>query len=343
MPTRSILVTFGSVLLAFAVGACFITFSGINPLFAYGALIKGAFWGIDNLSETVVKLIPLLLTGLGVAFPLKCRTFNIGAEGQLYAGALVATWMGLSLRLPHIPFVILLAVGGFLGGGVWGAIPGWLKARWGVSEIINTIMMNYIAIFLVTYVVRGPLQEARRVFTQTDPIAEAARLNLLIPGTRLHMGILIGLFCAVIVYIIFWKTPLGFHLRTVGENPEAAWYAGISISRHTVFSMFMGGGFAGLAGMVEITGIHHRLLAGFSPGYGYSAIAVALLGKAHPLGIILTAFFFGGLRQGAGSMQRLAQVPVTVVYLLEGLVILFILSGEYFFESRIKGPESEGE
>jgi len=342
MSFRSILVTFGSIFLAFAAGAGFILFSGINPLFAYGSLFKGAFWGIDNLSETIVKLCPLLLAGLAVAFPLKCRMFNIGAEGQLYLGALVSTWLGLSLQLPHLPFVLLLTAGGFLAGGIWGAIPGWLKARYGVSEIINTIMMNYIAIFLVTYIVRGPLQEARKVFPQTDPIAKVAELNLLVSGTRLHIGILIGLFCAVIVYVIFWKTPLGFQIRTVGENPEAAWYAGINISRQTVFSMFMGGGFAGLAGMVEITGIHHRLLAGFSPGYGYSAIAVALLGKAHPLGIILTALFFGGLRQGAGSMQRLAQVPVTVVYLLEGLVILFILSGEYFLESRKEGLKTEG-
>lgn len=342
MSFRSILVTFGSIVLAFVGGACLIVISGINPLFAYGALFKGAFWGIDNFSETALKLTPLLLTGLGVAFPLKCRIFNIGAEGQLYLGALVSTWLGLSLQWPHIPFIILLAVTGFLAGGVWGAIPGWLKARWGVSEIINTIMMNYVAIFLVTYVVRGPLQEARGVFTQTDPIAKAAELNILVPGTRLHTGILIGLFCAMSVYFIFRATPLGFHLRMVGENPEAARYAGVSTGRSTVFSMFMGGGFAGLAGMVEITGIHHRLLAGFSPGYGYSAIAVALLGKSHPLGIILTALLFGGLRQGAGSMQRLAQVPVTVVYLLEGLVILFVLSGDYFLGSRVKVSEGEG-
>lgn len=285
---------------------------------------------MDNLSETLVKSCPLLLTGLAVAFPLKCRIFNIGAEGQLYMGALVSTWLSLSFRLPHASFLLLLGIGGFLGGGIWGAIPGWMKAKWGVSEIINTIMMNYVAILFVTFIIRRPLQEARRVFPQTDLIPSIAQLDLLAAGTRVHIGILIALLCAIIVYFIFWKTPLGFHIRTVGENPHAALYAGINISRHTIFSMFIGGGLAGLAGMVEITGIHHRLLASFSPGYGYSAIAVALLGKAHPLGIILTALFFGGLSQGAGSMQRLAQVPVTVVYLLEGLIILFILGGEYF-------------
>ena len=135
-------------------------------------------------------------------------------------GALVSTWLGLSLRLPHIPFLMVLSLSGFLAGGAWGALAGWLKARWGVSEIINTIMMNYIAILFVTYIVRGPLQEARRVFPQTDPILQAAHLDLLIPASRLHIGIIIALFCAIFVYFIFWKTPFGFHIRTVGENPE---------------------------------------------------------------------------------------------------------------------------
>jgi len=336
---RSIWITCCSILLAFVLGAGFILLSGINPITAYGCLLKGAFGGVDNLSETVVKLCPLLLTGLAVAFPLRCGVFNIGAEGQLYLGALVSTWLSLSFQLPHVLFLILLAVFGFLAGGLWGAIPGWLKAKWGVSEIINTIMMNYIAIFLVTYLVRGPLQETRRVFTQTDPIPAAAHLDVLIPGTRLHIGILIALFSAVFIYLLIAKTPFGFRIRAIGENPEAASYAGVNIYRNTIFSMVMGGGLAGLAGMVEIMGIHHRLLASFSPGYGYSAIAVALLGKANPLGIILTSIFFGGLSQGSGSMQRLAQVPVAVVYLLEGLVILFVLSGEYFLGARKKRRE----
>lgn len=331
---RSIWITSCSIFVAFALGAVFILLSGINPINAYTSLFKGAFGGIDNLSETIVKLCPLLLTGLAVAFPLKCGVFNIGAEGQLYLGALVSTWFSLSFHLPHIPFLILLSAVGFLAGGLWGAIPGWLKAKWGVSEIINTIMMNYIAILLVTYLVRGPLQEMRKVFPQTDPIPEVAHLNLLVSGTRLHLGILIALFCALVIYVIIAKTPVGFRIRTVGENPEAARYAGVNIYRNTIFSMLMGGGLAGLAGMVEIMGIHHRLLASFSPGYGYSAIAVALLGKANPIGIILTSLFFGGLSQGAGSMQRLSQVPVAVVYLLEGLVILFVLSGDYFLVPR---------
>lgn len=339
---RSFIIAILSIAAAFTLGAGLLLFSGINPILAYTALFKGAFWGIDNFSETIVKLCPLLLTGLAVAFPLKCRIFNIGAEGQLYMGALVSTWLSLFLRLPHIPLLIVLGLGGFIAGGAWGAIAGWLKARWGVSEIITTIMMNYIAIFFVTYIIRGPLQETRRVFPQTDPIPQIAHLDLLLPASRLHIGIVIALFCAIIVYFIFWKTPFGFHIRAVGENPEAAWYAGINIPRHMIISMFIGGGLAGLAGMVEITGIHHRLLATFSPGYGYSAIAVALLGKAHPLGIIFTAFFFGGLSQGAGSMQRIANVPVTIVYLLQGLVILFILSGEYFSVRRQRIPIREG-
>jgi general nucleoside transport system permease protein len=338
---RPLIVVIISVAAAFALAAGLILFSGINPIPAYTALFKGAFWGIDNFSETIVKLCPLLLTGLAVAFPLKCKIFNIGAEGQLYMGALVSTWLSLFLSLPHIPLLFVLGLGGFLAGGAWGAIAGWLKARWGVSEIINTIMMNYIAIFFVTYIIRGPIQETRRVFPQTDPIPQIAHLDLLFPASRLHIGIVIALFCAIIVYFIFWKTPFGFHIRVVGENPEAAWYAGINIPHHIIISMFIGGGLAGLAGMIEINGIHHRLLASFSPGYGYSAIAVALLGRAHPLGIIFTAFFFGGLSQGAGSMQRAANVPVTVVYLLEGLVILFVLSAEYFLVRRVRIPIRE--
>lgn len=322
---------------ALAVGSGLILLAGASPLVAYKALIDGAFGSLYSLSETLVRAHPLLLAGLGVTIAIRCGVWNIGAEGQLYLGALMATWLGITLTTwPPALLIPLAIVASFLAGGFWAMIPGVLKAKRGVSEIINTIMMNYVAIFGVSYLVTGPLQEARRVLPQSPPIAEVAQLPIIVSGTRLHMGVILALISAVAVYIILWKTTLGYEIRAVGSNPEAARYGGISVGRKVVTAMTISGGLAGLAGMGEILGIHHRLISAFSPGYGYTAIAVALLGRLHPLGVVLAAILFGILEVGSGTIQRTAGVPVQVLYIIQGLVILFLLLGEFLHRSYIR-------
>lgn len=324
----------GAVIGALLVGSGAIALAGASPLQAYLILLQGAFGSLDNLAETLVRTSPLLFAGLGISIGIRCGLWNIGAEGQLYLGALIVTWLGITLTgWPSYFLLPLSVVLSFAAGGAWAAIPGLLKARLGGSEIISTIMLNYVAIYGVSYLVSGPLQEAQKVFPQSPPIPVEAHLPIMISGTRLHAGIVLALVSAVAVYILLWKTTLGYEIRAVGHNPEAARYAGIKVGRKVVIAMLLSGGLAGFAGMGEILGLHHRLLAFFSPGYGYTAIAVALLGRLHPLGVVLAAMLFGVLEVSSGAMQRYAGVPVQVVYIIEGLVILFLLAGEYLYRS----------
>lgn len=226
-----------------------------------------------------------------------------------------------------IPVVILA---GFVGGGIWGAIPGILKAKLGVSEIINTIMLNYIALYFVGYLLDVPLREPPGYYPQSAQIVQEGWLPFILPGTRLHAGILIALFLVAAYYFLMFRSPLGYKIRAVGLNPHAARYGGINVELNMVIAMVLSGGLAGIAGACEIAGVHHRLHALFAANYGFDAIAVALLGKLHPLGVLASALFFGALHVGASSMQRAAQVPASVVYVIQGLVIVFVLADMFF-------------
>ncbi len=316
---------------ALAVGAALVLVAGANPLTGYLALIGGAFGSLNSLAEVGVKAAPLLLAGLGIAFAFKAGYWNIGAEGQLYMGALGATWIGLHLGAWPMAVVLPAAVGtGFVLGAIWGLIPGLLLARLGVSEIINTIMFNYIAIFFVSYLVTGPMKEEGGYLPQTDLIAESAVLPKLLPPTRLHAGVLLAVGAAAVLYWIMVRSTLGYRLRVVGGNPQAARYAGISVDRVFVIASGVSGGLAGLAGMGEISGLHQRLLEDISPGYGYTAIVVALLGRLHPVGVVIAAVLFSALRVGADAMQRRLGIPVALVYIIQALVILFVVGREAF-------------
>ncbi|MFQ5912158.1 MAG: ABC transporter permease [Nitrospinota bacterium] len=320
-----------AVLLALVVEAVLILLVGKDPIEAYKFLFLGSFGSLHAITETLTKASPLILAGLGVAFAFQCGLFNIGAEGQIYIGALAATWVGLTFTsLPAVFLLPFVAIAAGLLGGFWGGITGFLKAKTGANEIITTIMLNYVAIHLVSYMVDKPLRESSGFFPQTDRIAAQAYLPPLIPGTRLHAGFLAGLILVLCTYVLLYYTTVGYEVRTVGSNQRAAEFGGISVSRSVTLAMTVSGGLAGLAGFGEVSGIHHRLLDGISPGYGFDAIAVALLGKAHPLGVIPAAIFFGALRVGGNMVQRSIGVPVAIIYSLQGLVILFILSTNYF-------------
>ena len=344
---NTMLVPILAVLTALIVGGIVIAMVGGNPFYAYLGLFQGAFGSAKAWSETAVWATPYILAGLAVALAFKGGLFNIGAEGQLALGAVVSAWIGYALpdmlgfSLPaiiHIP----LAVGlGLLAGAVWGAIPGALKAYTGGHEVINTIMMNYIALNMVSFLLNGPMKDKspNNVVARTPPIAESARFTPIFEGYRVHWGFVLALLVAVFIWWLLWKTTLGFEIRTVGSNPDAAKYAGINVKRIIILSMALSGALAGLAGAFEVTGLNYRHELGFSVGYGFDAIAIALLGKNHPLGVVLGAFLFAGMRNGATRMQFLTQIPVDVISVIQALILLFVAADaiiRYIYRIRVQ-------
>ena len=278
-------------------------------------------------SESLVAATPYIFAGLSVAVGFKAGLFNIGAEGQVYAGALASAFVGYTFT--GLPWFILLPfaiAAGALAGAIWAAIPGYLKAKTGAHEVINTIMMNYIMFNLADWLVGpgGPMR-AKGGAPRSPEIAPAAHLPTLLPDpVRLHWGFFLALAVALFVYWFLWKTTLGFELRTVGASPNAAKYAGMNITRNFVMAMALAGGLAGMGGANELLGLNHFFTASFSPGYGFDAIALALLGKSHPLGVVLAALLFGVLRNGATRMQSVANIPVDIISVVQALIIAFI-------------------
>jgi len=315
-----------AVLIAFLVGAVVLLAAGVDPLLAYGAMLDGAVGNWAAVGLTLQKSVLLIFAGLGVAFAFRCTLFNIGAEGQLHIGALIGTIIALYVTgLPHWLHVSLCLAGGFVGGALWGGIPGYLRARRGLSEIIMTIMLNYVAFWFVSFLVHGPIQEDAGYYPQTELVPPTAKLPLFWEAGRLHVGFLVAIAVAVVVYVILFRTTLGFQIRAVGHSLTAARHAGISPTRNMTIAMLISGGLAGMAGLVEILGVQHRLSDFFSPGYGYDAIAVALLGNSNPVGVVLAAIFFGALRAGSNMMQRSVAVPAAVAGLIQGITVLFVV------------------
>lgn len=326
---RNLVIPVLAVLLSLVVGAIFILAVRVNPLAAYGALFKGAVGSPRALIQTALLATPLLLISLGLTLAFRSTVWNIGAEGQFFMGALAATWVGLTFSgWPMWLLLPLMVVAGWLFGAAWAAIPGLLKAKQGANEIVTSLLLNYVAIFFINYLVRLPLKDPEYYLPQSASLVEAAILPP-IPGTRLHIGLVLALLCVPLVYLLLFKTPLGYRLRVVGANPEAGRYAGINVPAHIVIAMMLSGGLAGIAGMVEVSGVHHRLMSGISPGFGYTAIVVALLGRLHPVGALLASFLFAALVIGADSMQRIVGLPVALTAVIQALVVLFILASDY--------------
>ena len=343
-----LLVPILAILTAMVVGGVIIALVGGNPFAAYIGLGQGAFGSFKALSETAVWATPYIFAGLAVALAFKGGLFNIGAEGQLALGAVASAWFGYALpdilgfSLPaiiHIP----LAVGmGVLAGALWAAIPGALKAYTGGHEVINTIMMNYIALNMVSFLLNGPMKDRspNNVIARTPAIAESARIPVLFEGLRVHWGFVLALVVAAVVWWLLWKTTVGFEIRTVGSNPDAAKYAGINVKRIIILTMALSGALAGLAGAIEVTGLNYRHELGFSVGYGFDAIAIALLGKTHPLGVVLAAILFAGMRNGATRMQFLTQIPVDIISVIQALILLFVAADAIIrYIYRIKAGE----
>ena len=314
-----------AVALALLLGGLLLAALGAEPTRALGALAKGAFGDRIALENTLVRMGPLVLIGLAIALSFRCGIWNIGGEGQLYAGALVATALATRIA-PDAPAALavpLALAGGALAGGAWAGIAAALRVRRNVSEVLSTLMLNFIAILAVAWAVHGPLQELAGTYPQSDALPDAARLPFL-PGTRrAHAGLLLALVLPAALWFFLFRSAAGLRLRAVGLAPLAARYAGISPERETVRVLVLSGALAGLAGAVEVAGVTGRLFQNLSPGYGFTAIAVALLARLNPLAVLPSAVFFAALASGSGAMQRVADVPSVAVQVIEALVILF--------------------
>ena len=279
-------------------------------------------------TDSLVAATPYIFAGLAVAVGFRCGLFNIGVEGQLYIGAICSVWVGFALKgLPAIIHLPLALLAGAAGGAVWASIPAILKAKAGAHEVINTIMMNYVAFRLSDWLLsdKGPLKRPDSPNPVSPLIEKSAELPRFFPDPiRLHLGFFIALGVAVFIYWFLFKTTLGFELRTVGANPKAVRYAGMNITRNIIIAMCLSGALAGLAGANEVLGVNHNLALAFSSGYGFDSIALALLGKSHPLGVVLAALLFGTLRSGATRMQNIAKIPIDIISILQALIIAFI-------------------
>jgi len=333
-----------ATLLALLVGAVFLLILRVNPLEAYAALWDGAFGSTNALAETLVKATPLLLVSLGICISFRGDMINIGGEGQMIMGALLATWFGLTFTsLPGWLVIVMAMVAGFIGGAVWGGIPGFLKAYFRVNEILSTVMMNAIAVQLMNFLLRDAMidpsqAELASKIPQTARLEEIFRLPRLAP-TRLHLGALIAVILAILVYILLWRTTLGYRIRAVGQNLHAALYAGIKVKRYMVLSLLLSGAFAGLAGAVQVYGVNYRMItdgsaSGFTGSAGFNGIVVALFGQLHPLWSIPASILFGALLVGANKMQRAVQVPSALVIAINGLVVVFVVSSEIWRRRR---------
>ena len=365
---------------ALAIGAIMLRLIGADPIEGYRAMFTGAFGNKNGLADVIVKATPLLFVALGISIAFRGGTINIGAEGQLIVGALLSAALGIGLpqTIPPVIRIIIVLIAGTTMGGLYGALPGYLKAKLNVNEILSTIMLNQVAIQFSYYMLRGVMLDPKQVEQGTN-IPQSARLpkdldlwrftdlakklgftesakklgmtgfraeiyGVLVEPTRLHIGIIMAIIAAIFVYIFLWRTTIGYRIRTVGQNPAAARYAGINVARYTTLSMALSGAFAGLAGAVEILGLHHRMFepTAVSAGYGFSGIVAALFGKLHPLGAIPASILFGGLLVGGDKMQRAIQVPQVLVTVLLGMVVLFVVSSEIVVRRRTERKVSVG-
>lgn len=318
-----------AILISFIVGGILVYSFGKSPVVAYTALIKGSLGDLNKFGETLVTVTPLILTGLSIAFGFRCGLFNIGVEGQFIIGAIAAVWAGWAFTgLPAILHITLTLLVGALAGGFWASIIGWLKAKVGSHEVINGIMMNYIAMYMSNFIVMTFLNEPQKAYSVV--IADTAKLWRLSQAfeqfkySRLNAGIIIALAAAIVAYYILYKTVRGYEIRAVGFNPYAAEYGGINVKKNIILAMVISGLFAGLAGAIMTTGVQYRVNNLFSfTGYGLDGIAVALVGNNHPIGVILSALLFGILQKG-GPLMQIQGIPKEVVGIIQGIIILFV-------------------
>src|SRR6476659_5263890 len=341
MPTLLLQILFPLIAVgaAFIVGGILILLVGDNPIVAYRLLLGSALSWPDGIGQTLFNATPLIFTGLAVLVGFRCGLFNIGAEGQLYIAAFATAWVGITFANLSSWFLIPLCfAAAILAGAVWGGIPGVLKAKFGSHEVINTIMLNFIAVALVSYFTQYHYKVPGDPILQTAPIgygAHIARLGKFIPGfperIPLNLAFILALLCCLLVYLFLWRTKWGYEIRATGSNPFAAEYGGISIRKQIILAMAVSGALAGMVGINEVLGHRHRYYDGFSDNFGFTGIAVALLGRNHPVGVILAALLFAALQHGGIYVDGFSEhVTKDIVQVLQGVIILFVAAESFF-------------
>jgi simple sugar transport system permease protein len=330
---RAIGTGLGVVVVALAITGLLLLVSGVNPLLAYWEILRGAFKSVGTIAETFLYAAPTILTALSVILCFRCGLWNIGADGQLYLGAIASVAVGFnSFGLPAPLVLPAMFIAAFVAGGFWAFIPAVLRLWAGASEVIVTIMMNFIAIIVATYLIGGPW--ASGITPATRPIDPAGFLPILIHGTRLHANIVVAIGAAICLSIILKYTVFGYRVRTVGQNAQAARYAGIPVNRVMLTSFISGGALAGLAGFGEVAGVYHDLPDGLSPGFGYTGIVIALLSRLNPVWAVVVAYLLAALTVGAGGMQRAIGVPVSLVTIMVSVLILIVLATRILDRNR---------
>ena len=326
-----------AVIGAFLIGAIVLAVTGYSPLEAYGTMLVGAFGDIYGIGQTLTQATPILFTALAFLLAFKCGLFNLGAEGQLIIGGFFAAVVGISLNgLPvfiHLPLALLA---GILGGAIWGFIPAVLKAKLGAHEVITTMMSSYVALYVTSYFVNYPLKAPGWV-SQTIPIVASAELPRLLPVTQLSAAFILSIAAAIATVYLLEKTTIGYEIRAIGLNPAAAENAGISTKKGLTLALVISGAIAGVGGAGEILGVHRRFIDGFSPGYGWDGLAVALIGGLNPVGSIIAAILFGAIRSGGISMNISTGVPLDIINVLQALVVLFVAAPKIFEYFKKKG------
>lgn len=304
---------------------------------SYFYLFYGALGTRFNLLETFVKASPLLLTGLAVAFAFRAKFWNIGAEGQLLAGALAATVLGISLKgVPPFMVLPMVIVAGFLAGGLWAFIPAILKTKLKVDDVVSSLLLNYVMIHIMGALLFGPLQQPGSSWPRSSAIIEAAKYPILMPRSRFHMGVLIALLAVLVIWFINNKTTFGYQNKAVGMNLRAARFGGIRTNAVILWTALISGGLAGLAGVGELCALQYRLIMDLSPGYGYSGIVIAMLGNLHPVGVLFSSLFFSIVIVGAQTMSRMTGVPVYIAEVIQGMALMIMLIFLLFTEYRLK-------
>lgn len=340
-PIQNFILIVFFIFVSIIISSLIFTLKGLNPLYVLSKILISSFGSVYGLKETITKSIPLILCGVGLSIAFKGKFWNIGAEGQLLIGAVVATWFGLFIgkNLPSFILIPLLFILGFLGGGLVGLIPAILKVKFNINEVITTLMLNYIIENFVSYLVYGPWKgKTQYGFPYTDNLPQNALLPI-IKGSRIHYPtLIIGIALAFLFYLLLFKTKVGYEIRVVGENPLAAKYSGIDFLKVTLFIMFLSGGLAGVAGVGELTGIHKHLTypSQISSGYGYTSIIVAWLAGLNPLIVILSSLFFGGILVGGDIIQTSFGFPFATINIFNGLILFFISASYFFVNYRIK-------
>ena len=323
---RAALVPVLSVLCGFLVAGVAVYASNADPIAAFTALFQGAITNKNALPETLVAAVPYIFMGLAMAIGFKAGLFNIGADGQFYLGALAGTYIGYSMHgLPALVHVALALLAGIAAGGAYAVIPGILKARFGAHEVITTIMLNHIAYGISEYLINGgPMRDPHSTAPRTPFVTADGTLPIIFPGSRLHFGLILALLAVPVIWFLIERTVVGFRLRAVGLNPVAARAAGMSVGWTIVLVMGISGGLSGIAGSTEVIGLAHFMPPSFSIGYGFDAIAVALVAKSNPWAILPSALLFGALRHGAAFMQFQTQVSADLISIVQATVIIFV-------------------